>query len=129
MKQFVTEVANIDQLRHRNVVQLLGYCSRKGELLLVYDYMHNGGGGARVAGSSGVAQQSRRCGGRSPWLRRRSKRLGNEELAKERDVLENECQLFRRQEKVTPRARLLPRAFVWFEERGLTHWRVFLDLR
>ncbi|PAN47148.1 hypothetical protein PAHAL_9G237300 [Panicum hallii] len=42
MKQFVAEVASIGRLRHRNVVQLLGYCRRRGELLLVYDYMPNG---------------------------------------------------------------------------------------
>ncbi|CAN6288105.1 unnamed protein product [Urochloa humidicola] len=42
MRQFVAEVASIGRLRHRNVVQLLGYCRRRGELLLVYDYMPNG---------------------------------------------------------------------------------------
>uniref|UniRef100_J3MMC1 non-specific serine/threonine protein kinase n=1 Tax=Oryza brachyantha TaxID=4533 RepID=J3MMC1_ORYBR len=42
MKEFVAEVASIGRLRHRNLVQLLGYCRRKGELLLVYDYMPNG---------------------------------------------------------------------------------------
>ncbi|KAJ6828186.1 L-type lectin-domain containing receptor kinase IV.1-like [Iris pallida] len=41
MKEFVAEIVSIGQLRHRNVVQLLGYCRRKGELLLVYDYMPN----------------------------------------------------------------------------------------
>ncbi|KAJ6796809.1 L-type lectin-domain containing receptor kinase IV.1-like [Iris pallida] len=42
MKEFVAEIVSIGQLRHRNIVQLLGYCRRKGELLLVYDYMPNG---------------------------------------------------------------------------------------
>ncbi|KAJ3706117.1 hypothetical protein LUZ61_009822 [Rhynchospora tenuis] len=42
MKQFIAEVVSIGRLRHRNLVQLLGYCRRKGELLLVYDYMPNG---------------------------------------------------------------------------------------
>jgi serine/threonine protein kinase len=42
MKEFVTEIVSIGKLRHRNLVQLLGYCRRKGELILVYDYMSNG---------------------------------------------------------------------------------------
>ncbi|KAL6842402.1 hypothetical protein ACP4OV_027829 [Aristida adscensionis] len=42
MKQFVAEIASIGCLRHRNVVPLLGYSRRRGELLLVYDYMPNG---------------------------------------------------------------------------------------
>ncbi|GJN20689.1 hypothetical protein PR202_gb08093 [Eleusine coracana subsp. coracana] len=42
MKEFVAEVVSIGHIRHRNLVQLLGYCRRKGELLLVYDYMSNG---------------------------------------------------------------------------------------
>ncbi|KAH7531119.1 hypothetical protein ACOSQ2_025200 [Xanthoceras sorbifolium] len=42
MKQFVAEVVSMGRLRHRNLVQLRGYCRRKGELLLVYDYMPNG---------------------------------------------------------------------------------------
>ncbi|CAN6219349.1 unnamed protein product [Urochloa humidicola] len=42
VREFVAEVVSIGRLRHRNLVQLLGYCSRKGELLLVYDYMANG---------------------------------------------------------------------------------------
>ncbi|KAL5973422.1 hypothetical protein ACLOJK_030072 [Asimina triloba] len=42
MKEFVAEVVSIGRLRHRNLVQLLGYCRRRGELLLVYDYMENG---------------------------------------------------------------------------------------
>jgi len=42
MKEFIAEIVSIGRLRHRNLVQLLGYCRRKGELLLVYDYMSNG---------------------------------------------------------------------------------------
>ncbi|KAK1643783.1 hypothetical protein QYE76_061588 [Lolium multiflorum] len=42
IKEFIAEVVTIGRLRHRNLVQLLGYCRRKGELLLVYDYMSNG---------------------------------------------------------------------------------------
>ncbi|CAD5167184.1 unnamed protein product [Musa acuminata subsp. malaccensis] len=42
MREFVAEIVSIGRLRHRNLVQLLGYCRRKGELLLVYEYMPNG---------------------------------------------------------------------------------------
>jgi serine/threonine protein kinase len=42
MKEFVAEVVSIGRIRHRNLVPLLGYSRRKGELLLVYDYMSNG---------------------------------------------------------------------------------------
>ncbi|KAL6880405.1 hypothetical protein ACP4OV_011970 [Aristida adscensionis] len=42
IKEFISEVVSIGHLRHRNLVQLLGYCRRKGELILVYDYMPNG---------------------------------------------------------------------------------------
>ncbi|KAG6762192.1 hypothetical protein POTOM_032683 [Populus tomentosa] len=41
-KEFVAEIVSMGRLRHRNLVQLFGYCRRKGELLLVYDYMPNG---------------------------------------------------------------------------------------
>jgi len=42
MKEFISEVVSIGHIRHRNLVQLLGYCRRKDELILVYDYMSNG---------------------------------------------------------------------------------------
>ncbi|OWM64649.1 hypothetical protein CDL15_Pgr020616 [Punica granatum] len=42
IREFVAEIVSIGRLRHRNIVTLLGYCRRKGELLLVYDYMPNG---------------------------------------------------------------------------------------
>lgn len=42
MKEFITEVVSIGRLRHRYLVQLLGYSRRKDELILVYEYMPNG---------------------------------------------------------------------------------------
>ncbi|XP_078428238.1 L-type lectin-domain containing receptor kinase SIT2-like [Wolffia australiana] len=42
MREFVSEIASMGRLRHRNLVQLLGYCRRQRELILVYDFMSNG---------------------------------------------------------------------------------------
>ncbi|XP_028783405.1 L-type lectin-domain containing receptor kinase IV.1-like [Neltuma alba] len=42
MREFIAEIVSIGHLRHRNLVSLLGYCRRKGELLLVYEFMPNG---------------------------------------------------------------------------------------
>lgn len=41
MKEFVAEIVSMGRLRHRNLVQLLGYCRRQRELLLVYEFMPN----------------------------------------------------------------------------------------
>ncbi|KAM3279560.1 hypothetical protein ACQJBY_046741 [Aegilops geniculata] len=42
LQEFVSEITSMSRLRHRNLVQLLGYCRRRDELVLVYDYMPNG---------------------------------------------------------------------------------------
>ncbi|XP_049342719.1 L-type lectin-domain containing receptor kinase S.4-like [Solanum verrucosum] len=42
LREFVSEIASIGRLRHRNLVQLLGWCRRRGDLLLVYEFMPNG---------------------------------------------------------------------------------------
>lgn len=42
MKEFISEIVTLGHLRHRNLVQLLGYSRHGNELLLVYDYMPNG---------------------------------------------------------------------------------------
>lgn len=40
--EFLAELSIIAGLRHKNLVQLQGWCSEKGELLLVYEFMPNG---------------------------------------------------------------------------------------
>ncbi|MQM22803.1 hypothetical protein Taro_055860 [Colocasia esculenta] len=42
MKQFIAEIVSIGRLRHRHLVEFLGYCRRRGELLLVYNLMPGG---------------------------------------------------------------------------------------
>ncbi|KAK3211110.1 hypothetical protein Dsin_015816 [Dipteronia sinensis] len=41
-KEYITEVKIISQLRHRNLVQLLGWCHDRGEFLIVFELMPNG---------------------------------------------------------------------------------------
>ncbi|KAI3961296.1 hypothetical protein MKX01_007010 [Papaver californicum] len=40
-KEYQSEVKVISQLRHRNLVQLIGWCHERNELLLVYEFMPN----------------------------------------------------------------------------------------
>ncbi|KAL7227541.1 hypothetical protein ACSBR1_022404 [Camellia fascicularis] len=42
IKEYTSEVKIISCLRHRNLVQLVGWCHDKRELLLVYEFMQNG---------------------------------------------------------------------------------------
>ncbi|KAM5585756.1 L-type lectin-domain containing receptor kinase IX.1 [Rosa sericea] len=42
VKEYATEVRIISRLRHRNLVQLIGWCHKKKELMLVYEFMPNG---------------------------------------------------------------------------------------
>ncbi|CAI5515029.1 unnamed protein product [Closterium sp. Naga37s-1] len=39
---FETEVRTVSRLSHRNLVRLLGYCSERGEQILVYEFIPNG---------------------------------------------------------------------------------------
>lgn len=42
LREFVSEIASMGRLRHRNLVQLVGWCRQGDDLLLVYDFMPNG---------------------------------------------------------------------------------------
>ncbi|XP_059447428.1 L-type lectin-domain containing receptor kinase IX.2-like [Corylus avellana] len=42
IKEYASEVKIISQLRHKNLVPLIGWCHERGELLLVYEFMPNG---------------------------------------------------------------------------------------
>ena len=41
-KEYMAEVKIISGLRHRNLVQLVGWCHGRGEFLLIYEFMPNG---------------------------------------------------------------------------------------
>jgi serine/threonine protein kinase len=40
-KEYISEVNIISRLRHRNLVQLVGWCHEQGELLLMYEFLPN----------------------------------------------------------------------------------------
>ncbi|CAN6338899.1 unnamed protein product [Urochloa humidicola] len=51
-KEYAAEVSIISRLRHRNLVQLIGWCHGGGELLLVYEIMPNGSLDAHLYGNT-----------------------------------------------------------------------------
>ncbi|XP_058765246.1 L-type lectin-domain containing receptor kinase S.4-like [Vicia villosa] len=42
LQEFISEIETIGKLRHRNLVELLGWCRKSNDLILVYDFMKNG---------------------------------------------------------------------------------------
>uniref|UniRef100_A0A7N0VKW9 non-specific serine/threonine protein kinase n=1 Tax=Kalanchoe fedtschenkoi TaxID=63787 RepID=A0A7N0VKW9_KALFE len=53
-KEYISEVKIISRLRHRNLVQLIGWCHGNGELLLVYEIMPNGSLDSHLFGNKEV---------------------------------------------------------------------------
>ncbi|KFK24658.1 hypothetical protein AALP_AA8G008200 [Arabis alpina] len=42
VREFVAEIESLGRLRHKNLVNLQGWCKHKNSLLLIYDYIPNG---------------------------------------------------------------------------------------
>jgi hypothetical protein len=53
-REYIAEVTIIGRLRHRNLVQLVGWCHNADELLLVYELMENGSLDAHLYNSKKV---------------------------------------------------------------------------
>ncbi|CAM0906364.1 unnamed protein product [Alopecurus aequalis] len=59
-REYVSEVTIISRLRHRNLVELVGWCHSSGEFLLVYELVPNGSLDAHLYGTgSALTWQSR----------------------------------------------------------------------
>jgi serine/threonine protein kinase len=69
-KEYQSEVSIISRLRHRNLVQLIGWCHDGGVLLLVYELMHNGSLDTHLYGTIIRNQQA------LPWTSRHEILLG-----------------------------------------------------
>ncbi|KAL1206780.1 Lectin-domain containing receptor kinase VI.3 [Cardamine amara subsp. amara] len=41
-REFIAEIESLGRLRHKNLVNLQGWCKHKNDLLLIYDYIPNG---------------------------------------------------------------------------------------
>ncbi|XP_047047565.1 L-type lectin-domain containing receptor kinase IX.1-like [Lolium rigidum] len=54
-KEYASEVTIISRLRHRNLVQLIGWCHGGGQLLLVYELMPNGSLDTHLYGGNNAA--------------------------------------------------------------------------
>uniref|UniRef100_A0A0E0MA41 non-specific serine/threonine protein kinase n=1 Tax=Oryza punctata TaxID=4537 RepID=A0A0E0MA41_ORYPU len=56
MREFVAEVSSLGQMRHRNLVELRGWCKRGQDLLLVYEFMPNGSLDALLFGGAAAGK-------------------------------------------------------------------------
>ncbi|XP_025807229.1 L-type lectin-domain containing receptor kinase IX.1-like [Panicum hallii] len=61
-KEYISEVKVISRLRHRNLVQLIGWCHGGGELLLVYELMPNGSLNSHIHSQNNVLSWQLRHG-------------------------------------------------------------------
>uniref|UniRef100_N1QVU2 Lectin-domain containing receptor kinase A4.2 n=1 Tax=Aegilops tauschii TaxID=37682 RepID=N1QVU2_AEGTA len=55
MREFVAEISSLGRMRHRNLVELRGWCKHGNDLLLVYEFMPNGSLDAHLFGGGNKA--------------------------------------------------------------------------
>uniref|UniRef100_A0A0E0B1X2 Protein kinase domain-containing protein n=1 Tax=Oryza glumipatula TaxID=40148 RepID=A0A0E0B1X2_9ORYZ len=59
--EFLAEVENLTTVHHRYLVFLVGYCSNKNHLALIYEYMPNGSLYDHIRGKNAIVQTLRWC--------------------------------------------------------------------
>ncbi|VAI09374.1 unnamed protein product [Triticum turgidum subsp. durum] len=60
MREFVAEISSLGRMRHRNLVELRGWCKHGDDLLLVYEFMPNGSLDAHLFGGGKVLTWAQR---------------------------------------------------------------------
>ncbi|KAG6435784.1 hypothetical protein SASPL_100660 [Salvia splendens] len=60
MREFAAEIESLGKLRHKNLVNLQGWCKHKNELVIVYDYVPNGSLDSLLYNSSSVLSWEQR---------------------------------------------------------------------
>ncbi|XP_052168680.1 senescence-induced receptor-like serine/threonine-protein kinase [Oryza glaberrima] len=61
MREFLAEVESLTTVHHRHLVFLVGYCTDKNHLALIYEYMPNGSLYDHIRGKKAVIQTLRWC--------------------------------------------------------------------
>ncbi|CAL9023438.1 unnamed protein product [Prunus brigantina] len=55
-QSFENEIRTLTNIRHRNIIRLYGFCSRRGCIFLLYEYLERGSLGKALYGVEGVTQ-------------------------------------------------------------------------
>ncbi|KAF9606978.1 hypothetical protein IFM89_030397 [Coptis chinensis] len=56
-QDFIIEVRYLSSIRHRNLVNLLGYCQENGQQMLIYEYIPNGSISSHLYGAGQVSNE------------------------------------------------------------------------
>ncbi|KAL6269754.1 hypothetical protein ACE6H2_026665 [Prunus campanulata] len=56
LQSFENEIRTLTNLRHRNIIRLYGFCSRRGCVFLLYEYLERGSLGKALYGIEGVTE-------------------------------------------------------------------------